>query len=152
MADVVPLPPDHRGRARPAPPAAGRRASPKPPAARDESLPENAPANRFVAPGVDRRQLRKLKRGDHTPTARLDLHGMTAAEAIPRVERFLETARLRHRCICIVHGRGLHSAGSVSVLRTRVRAHLSRHSAVLAFADAPPDDGGDGAVYVLLRR
>jgi len=52
----------------------------------------------------------------------------------------------------VVHGRGLHSAGNVAVLKSRVRALLRAHPAVLAFADAPNTDGGPGAVYVLLRR
>jgi DNA-nicking Smr family endonuclease len=51
-----------------------------------------------------------------------------------------------------VHGRGLHSKGNVSVLKTRVRQCLRRHQAVLAYADAPRKDGGSGAVYVLLRK
>jgi len=49
-----------------------------------------------------------------------------------------------------VHGRGLHSTGK-AVLRADVRALLRSHRAVLAYSDAPRDDGGSGAVYVLLR-
>jgi DNA-nicking Smr family endonuclease len=52
----------------------------------------------------------------------------------------------------VVHGRGLHSAGNVAILKSRVRAALREHPAVLAFTDAPRTDGGQGAVYVLLRR
>ena len=40
----------------------------------------------------------------------------------------------------------------VSVLKARVRAALRSHPSVLAYADAPPSDGGTGAVYVLLRK
>jgi len=68
------------------------------------------------------------------------------------VRRFIENSRhRRHRCVCIVHGRGLHSEGNASVLKARVRECLRLQSSVLAFADAPPSDGGAGAVYVLLR-
>jgi DNA-nicking Smr family endonuclease len=106
----------------------------------------------FVADGVDRRELRRLKRGEHIPGDRLDLHGLTAAQAVTTVQRFIEQGRSRHRCVSIVHGRGLHSADKVSVLKTPVR-HWLRHSpAVLAYADAPRTDGGPGAVYVLLRK
>ena len=102
---------------------------------------------------MDRRELRKLKRGDYSPTGRLDLHGHTAAEAVASVKQFMDSRR-RHRCvcICIVHGRGLHSAGNVAVLRRKVRECLRQHPATLAYADAPRDDGGAGAVYVLLRK
>jgi DNA-nicking Smr family endonuclease len=107
----------------------------------------------YVAPGVDRRELRKLKRGDYTPDLRIDLHGLMSAEAVARVKRVLDAGPgSRPRCLCVVHGRGLHSAGNVAVLKSRVRAVLRAHPAVLAFADAPRTDGGAGAVYVLLRK
>ena len=78
---------------------------------------------------------------------------MTAAEASAAVKQFLDRSRHRHhRCVCIVHGRGLHSAGSVPVLKTRVRECLRADRSVLAYADAPRADGGAGAVYVLLRK
>jgi DNA-nicking Smr family endonuclease len=70
-----------------------------------------------------------------------------------RALRFLDNSRhAGHRCVCIVHGRGLHSEGRAPVLRTRVRLVLTTHRAVLAYADAPSSDGGAGAVYVLLRK
>ena len=107
----------------------------------------------YVAPGIDRRELRKLKRGEYAIGRRLDLHGLKADEAIARVTRFIDNSRhSHHRAVSIVHGRGLHSNGGVAVLRARVRAGLKTHRAVLAFADAPPSDGGAGAVYVLLRK
>jgi DNA-nicking Smr family endonuclease len=107
----------------------------------------------YAAPGVDRRELRKLKRGDYPPDLRLDLHGLMATEAVKRVTRILDrVSPNRPRCLCIVHGRGLHSPGNVPVLRSRVREVLREHPAVLAFSDAPKGDGGPGAVYVLLRR
>jgi DNA-nicking Smr family endonuclease len=94
-----------------------------------------------------------LKRGDYAADDRRDLHGMTAADACASVGRFIENSRhRRYRCICIVHGRGLHSEGQESILRTRVREYLRSHRSVLAYADAPRADGGAGAVYVLLRR
>ena len=147
MADVVRLPQDPRGRA-PLAPVADPPTVPVSPdedtAATDES---------FAAPGVDRREIRKLKRGDYQAADLCDLHGMTAAEAKTRVDQFIANSRHRqHRCVCIVHGRGLHSSGQASILRARVRAQLRSHAAVLAFADAPRTDGGAGAVYVLLRK
>ncbi|HZY03963.1 MAG TPA: Smr/MutS family protein, partial [Anaeromyxobacteraceae bacterium] len=59
------------------------------------------------------------------------------------------------RCVLLVHGRGLHSEKQVPVLKEALRgwlatARFGRH--VLAFATARPQDGGAGAVYVLLRR
>jgi len=152
MADVVPLAPDPRGRVATPPVSAPRIAKP---VAASKAVPQDDDEGSeagFVAPGVDRRELRKLKRGEHTPGRRLDVHGLTATEALASVKQFVDDARHRHRCVAIVHGRGLHSAGQVSILKTRVRAWLRRQPAVLAYSDAPRADGGAGAVYVLLRK
>jgi DNA-nicking Smr family endonuclease len=122
--------------------------------AADEALPESGPVpDDYVAPGVDRRELRKLRRGEHTVRDRLDLHGLTVAEAGRSVKRFIDNSRhARHRCVCIIHGKGLNSAGGVSLLRGPVRDILMRTASVLAFTPAPSSDGGTGAIYVLLRR
>ena len=147
MADVVPLVTDPRGRMHAAPPVSA------PPVTTSPAGQDDGPDDHFVAHGVDRREIKKLKRGQYVVGDRCDLHGMTAADACARVRRFIDNSRHgRHRCVCIVHGRGLHSEENVPVLRTQVRESLRSHRSVLAYADAPRGDGGAGAVYVLLRR
>jgi DNA-nicking Smr family endonuclease len=148
MRDVTRLLPDVRGRI-----SGGRRPISAPhPAGKPMADPVDGPLEAFTAPGVDRRELRKLKRGDYVAGDRTDLHGMTAVDACARAGRFLEDSRHRgYRCVCIIHGRGLHSEGRTPVLKARVRAFLSSHRSVLAYSDAPKSDGGMGAVYVLLR-
>lgn len=118
-----------------------------------------AESNEFIegaAPGIDARLLRSLRRGDFSIQARLDLHGMTQAEAKTAVDRFLtDSRRTGKRCVLIVHGRGLNSQDQIPVLKERIRVWLAQKSigkTVLAFATARPQDGGAGAVYVLLRR
>jgi DNA-nicking Smr family endonuclease len=109
-----------------------------------------------AAPGIDRNLLRALRRGDFSLQGRLDLHGMTQVEARDAVERFLsESRRMRKRCVLVVPGRGLNSKDSIPVLKQQLKAWLSQKrigQMVLAFATARPQDGGAGAVYVLLRR
>jgi DNA-nicking Smr family endonuclease len=146
MADVVRLGPDPRGRIRAALPVSSTPAATSPADVGEDS------DEGYAAPGVDRREIRRLKRASYVVGDRRDLHGMPAAEACASVRRFIENSRhRRHRCVCIVHGRGLHSEGNASVLKARVRECLRQHPSVLAFADAPRSDGGAGAVYVLLR-
>ena len=118
-----------------------------------------ADTNEFIegaAPGVDARLMRSLRRGDFSIQGQLDLHGMTQAEAQEAVDRFLnESRRAGKRCVLIVHGRGLNSKDQVPVLKERMREWLNQKrlgKTVLAFATARPQDGGTGAVYVLLRR
>lgn len=153
MADVRRLTPDPRGdRVLPQPHLdKPRPATTTAPVDLDGEGTEHA-GEAYAARGVDRRELRRLKRGDYRPGDTLDVHGMTTAEAVAAVTRFVERSRRQHRCIAIIHGRGLHSAGSVPILKSRVREALRQHRAVLAFTDAPRSDGGIGAVYVLLRR
>jgi DNA-nicking Smr family endonuclease len=109
-----------------------------------------------ATPGTDRNLLRALRRGDFSIQGRLDLHGMTQAEAKDAVDRFLtDSRRAKRRCVLIVHGRGLHSKDQLPVLKTWLKGWLSQKrigSMVLAFSSARPQDGGAGAVYVLLRR
>jgi len=77
----------------------------------------------------------------------IDLHTFAPKEAVSVVADYLEeAARLGFSEVRIVHGRG------TGVQRRAVRAALSRHPLVDAFADAPPQAGGWGATVVRLRR
>ena len=109
-------------------------------------------ALRFARPSVGRRTLRKLARGSYAVQAEIDLHGMTVAEARPRLQAFIEDcARTGKRCVRVVHGKGLGSGQRGPVLKPNVNAWLRRWDAVLAFVSTRQVDGGTGAVYVLLR-
>jgi DNA-nicking Smr family endonuclease len=99
--------------------------------------------------------LRGLMRKGVVPEATLDLHGYTAAEAEREVVRFVRAEQRRGaRRVCIVHGKGLHSAGG-PVLRDCVVHVLTEGGAapvVLAFATASHERGGSGALMVELAR
>ncbi|MHB1844007.1 MAG: Smr/MutS family protein [Deltaproteobacteria bacterium] len=105
---------------------------------------------------LDRRTRLRLRRGELSVQAHLDLHGLTREEARVAVEQFVRSQRLRgHRCVLIVHGRGLNSKDGVPVLKEALARWLSRGPlgrSVLAFCTARPCDGGGGALYLLLRR
>jgi DNA-nicking Smr family endonuclease len=106
--------------------------------------------------GVSPDTLRKLRRGLMPIDARLDLHGETATSAPKTLEQFLRAQRTRgERCVLVVHGKGDHSPAHQGILRGEMSAWLSQGAAsahVSAFATAAPDDGGEGAVYILLER
>jgi DNA-nicking Smr family endonuclease len=105
-----------------------------------------------VQPGVQRKVLRKLRRGQYGVQRELDLHGYTVALAQQELRDFIaECRRRRIRCVRIIHGKGRRSGNRGPVLKTRVDSWLRRWDEVLAFCSARPDDGGTGAVYVLLR-
>jgi DNA-nicking Smr family endonuclease len=109
-----------------------------------------------IAHGLDRRLLRRLKRGYFSVQAHIDLHGRTRQEAREVLPGFIAKSRKRgRRCVLIVHGRGLNSKDQIPVLKESLKVWLTRGSmsrAVLAFCTARPSDGGAGAVYVLLRK
>jgi DNA-nicking Smr family endonuclease len=106
----------------------------------------------FARPGLQQRQLQRLKRGQLPIGAELDMHGMTAALARTAVVNFIALCRDQHlRCVRIIHGKGYTSPGSAPVLKNRINSWLRQHQDVLAFSTAQSRDGGSGALYVLLR-
>jgi len=108
------------------------------------------------ADGIDRRFTRKLATGKVEIEARLDLHGRSRSESARDLERFIAAARTAgHRCLLVIHGRGLHSGADGPALRETVRAALTdgpHAGRVLACVTAPPALGGTGATVVWLRR
>ncbi|MGH8128328.1 MAG: Smr/MutS family protein [Gammaproteobacteria bacterium] len=111
------------------------------------------PPLEYVAPGIQKRLMRRLRRGTVPVQSVLDLHGKTQAEAHPLVTDFLETSTARGlTCVRIIHGKGFRSGPGGPVLKVAVARWLSRRNDVLAYCSARPVDGGTGAVYVLLRR
>ena len=106
--------------------------------------------------GFDERVMKKLRRGEFSFKAELDLHGKTREQARPALEKFIADAKVAgHRFVRVVTGRGLNSPDSIPVIKQSVQAWLTHgrpSRQVLAFCSARPEDGGAGAVYVLLRR
>ncbi len=94
---------------------------------------------------------RQLRRGHWTVQRQLDLHGHRVDEAREALAAFLAECRQREiRCVRIIHGKGLGSFRRQPVLKGKVMRWLVQRSEVLAFCQARPDDGGAGALLVLL--
>jgi DNA-nicking Smr family endonuclease len=104
----------------------------------------------------NRTLIRKLRRGQYSIQAQLDLHGMTQVEALEALENFLsDCSRKNLLCVRIIHGKGNNSVGNQGVLRRRVPQWLGTRRLsrwIVAFTSATPKDGGIGATYVLLRK
>jgi len=111
-----------------------------------------ADADSFLRHGLPRNVLRDLRRGRWAIQNHVDLHGMNRHEAHEQVAIFLaESQSAGKRCLRIVHGRGNGSPGHEGILRQLVKSWLARRKDVLAFCHAPPNDGGEGALWVLLK-
>lgn len=106
----------------------------------------------YLRPGLPRDILRKLRRTHWVIQDHLDLHGLTGDEAALETAVFLAASRRKGlRCVRIVHGKGLRSAGREPVLKGRIRKLLTRRDEVLAFVEPRAVQGGGGAVVILLE-
>ena len=95
-------------------------------------------------------QRRRLKAMQ--PEAKLDLHGLTQEEAEHSLDSFFRECRQKGlRKILIVHGKGLHSEGQ-PVLFSVVRSYLERNPFAGDFGQAAKEDGGSGALWVILKQ
>lgn len=106
----------------------------------------------YVRPGMPHQTLRRLRRGYWRIQDDLDLHGFTRDEARQELSVFLdECVRKNFRCARVIHGKGLTSKNREPVLKARVGNWLMQRADVLAFCQAKPEDGGGGAILILLR-
>jgi len=96
--------------------------------------------------------LSKLRRGHWVVQASIDLHGLVVDEARLYVAEFLADCKKRGiRCVRIIHGKGLGSKHREPVLKHKLRNWLMQRDEVIAYAQARANDGGSGAVIVLLK-
>ena len=156
---------------RDAPPGSARPSLPKPKPKRKPSATPSAPAVRLgqgLAPknapdpvdlrrgdhaGIDRSTRRRLAQGQLAIEGRLDLHGMTAAQAEHHLSRFINFALGDgKRCVLVITGKGANNNGVLKRLVPMWLKSPPLGAKVLALSQATPADGGDGALYVMLRR
>jgi DNA-nicking Smr family endonuclease len=119
-----------------------------PPVLRKSAPPPLAP--------LGRRLTRRVARGKEAIDARLDLHGLTQPQAHSALLHFLRSAHARDaRLVLVITGKGLRGGGERGVLRRHVPLWLGLpefRSLVVGFEDAHITHGGEGALYVRLRR
>jgi DNA-nicking Smr family endonuclease len=160
-----PLPKGRRAPAvqpqKPRPKAAAKEAAPAAKPA-PKAQPKPAPALRGGA--LDRQTARRLERGAVAVEARLDLHGMRQREAHAALRKFLKWARSKHyRHVLVITGKGaapdlgrpFYEEDTRGVLRSAVPHWLAAPDLaplIVSFAEAPRRLGGEGALYVRLRK
>jgi DNA-nicking Smr family endonuclease len=120
-------------------------------------IPPRIPRTKTPKPGqfadIDKRTAERFRRGELAIDAKLDLHGLTQAEAHRRLDGFVvRAAAAGTRMLLVITGKGERGTG---VLRDGVPRWLAEPGLrphVLAIAHAQPKHGGGGALYVLLRK
>jgi len=95
---------------------------------------------KFLRSGFSSRLLKRLRRGDFA------IHAKRATHAFVN-----QCARDKISAVRIVHGKGRNSAGRKPVIKNRLIGWLSKNQHVIAVVSTPANDGGTGAVYVLLK-
>jgi DNA-nicking Smr family endonuclease len=152
---AAPLHRDATPAERVAPPSARRRAEPQPVhPAKPAGKPVAKPAPAIA--GLDRRQKQRLARGTESIDRRIDLHGHTQSEAHAALLGFLRHAQAEGaRFVLVITGKGGWPSGERGVLKRQVPHWLRqaefRHY-VLAAEDAHRAHGGEGALYIRIRR
>lgn len=128
----------------------------RPPEAAAAPRPAPSPHRRADPPmTIDETTRRKLKRGRLDVDVKLDLHGLRQQEAHAALHDFLHRARARGaRLAIIVTGKGFGRADG-GVLRRLAPLWLQSpglRDIVVGYGEAARHHGGEGALYVRLRR
>ena len=106
----------------------------------------------YLRVGLPRRVLTDLRRGRWVVQGELDLHGLTRDEARSSLAHFIALSLQQgRRCLRVIHGKGHGSPGRLPVLKHLSRGWLAQREDILAFCQARPHDGGEGALLVLLQ-
>ncbi len=107
----------------------------------------------FARTGLQPRAKQQLRRGDFPIEATLDLHGMNINQAQQAMMEFFAQAIAHHcRCVLVIHGKGSRIETHKPILKNKVNQWLRKLPNILAFSSAKQQQGGVGAVYVLLKR
>lgn len=102
---------------------------------------------KYVKPGADSYEIKKLRRGEYVPDLILDLHGLKKEDVKLEIAALIQAAQKQHiDCVCIVHGIGNY------VLKKAVPNYLVQHPAITGFHQAPLEWGGNGALLALIER
>ncbi len=124
-----------------------RRSDPMPP----EEAMETGEALAYLRTGLPINVLKQLRRGKWVVQDALDLHGLNQVQAQALIGDFLSECTRRHlRCVRIIHGKGLRSPQRQPVLKGKLERWLAHHTEILAYCQAPPNQGGSGALVILL--
>ena len=105
---------------------------------------------------LGRRMRMRVARGKEAIDGRLDLHGLTQSEAHTALLRFLRAATVRDaRLVLVITGKGGRGDTERGVLKRQVPQWLSLpefRALVIGFEQAHVAHGGEGALYIRVRR
>lgn len=102
--------------------------------------------------GLQTKLLRSLRQGKLHIEAELDLHGLTLEEAEQAITAFILMAKQHQlRFLHIIHGKGHRGSIQSPALKNMVNQFLQQIPDVLAFCSAPRNQGGTGALNIIIK-
>lgn len=103
--------------------------------------------------GVDGSKAKKFKRGKIKIDAVLDLHGLNLKQAEELInEQIRNSFEDGKRTIKIITGKGRNSEGLIKKYTPEILNNSKNRNKIIAINEAPYNDGGSGALYVLLKK
>ena len=106
----------------------------------------------YAHPSLPGTRFSALKKGQIPWETKLDLHGFKTEPARIALTQFLQDQiQNNKRCLLIIHGKGGH-LNEPPIIKNLINRWLPQIDEVLAFHSALAKDGGNGAVYVLLKK
>ena len=139
----------------PAKPKAAKPAAPAAPSVKPQPPAKPHELTHGLSHGIGRRQAERFRKGKLAIEGKIDLHGRTQQDAHDDLLAFLRRAHAAgKRNVLVVTGKGM-TTSKTGILRQAVPRWLNEpafRALVLAFDYAEPQHGGEGALYVLLKR
>ena len=109
-----------------------------------------------IPAGISLNQAENLKKGKIRPEVEIDLHGFTQEKANSYLkDKLTEFHKKNIRCVLVITGKKIGKNGAEGVLRREVPKWLNispLRQMIIMTSWAQNKDGGDGALYVLLKK
>lgn len=107
----------------------------------------------FARPGIQKRKLTLLKKGQLPLDSVLDLHGYTVKSAEKILFRYINMCLNKNfKCVKIIHGKGSPCLTQLAPIKNMLYQWLEQHPNISAYATATLKDGGLGATYILIKK
>ncbi|MCE2992492.1 MAG: Smr/MutS family protein [Candidatus Jidaibacter sp.] len=120
----------------------------------ESKLELNVPKTYIAPTNLDFKISRKINRGQIFIDAKLDLHGFTEMQAFDALQAFVQKSfASSHRLVIVITGKG--SKESPSVLKNKLPTWIHTDSIapfIIGFSQASRTHGGEGALYLYLRK
>ena len=104
---------------------------------------------------IDRKKADEIKKKGLKTEAKLDLHGLTQEQAYNKLERFIKNNWLKGvRNLLVITGKGkdFEGSGILKQMLPKWLAETKFNPMILHITTAKPNDGGEGAFYIVLRK